>query len=65
MITPLILGALARPAAAQTQAAPNGRLLTVIVNDFANNDRNRSGGDALARMATDAVAVELATSARF
>ena len=54
-------GVFARPALAQAGAA--GGVQTVIVIDFVN--RSNVGGDALARLATDAVAVELANSARF
>jgi hypothetical protein len=51
-------GIFARPAMAQA-----GGVQTVIVIDFVN--KSGVGGDALARLATDAVAVELANSARF
>jgi len=51
------------PTAAQAQAAAAGSVQTVIVLDFQN--KSKVLGDALARLATDAVAVELANSARF
>src|SRR5438105_3673502 len=40
-------------------------LQTVIVSEFDNRDRNRAGGSELARWASDAIAVEMASSARF
>ncbi len=51
------------PGAANAQAAVSGSVQTVIVIDFANKPGFL--GEALARRATDAVAVELANSARF
>src|SRR5579862_7209854 len=69
MVTSMLCGTMsARPAyaqGAQAGATPAGNLLTVIVIDFTNSDRNKAGGEALARFATDAVAVELASSNRF
>lgn len=66
MLTPMLIGLTPQQAYAQQGTATTaGNLLTVIVNDFTNADRNKTGGDALARYATDAVAVELAQSARF
>jgi curli biogenesis system outer membrane secretion channel CsgG len=66
MLTPVLMGLTPQAAYAQ-QGTPTtaGNLLTVIVNDFTNLDKNHTGGEALARYATDAVAVELAQSARF
>jgi hypothetical protein len=65
MVFPLYAGIVApRSAAAQQPApAPVGNSLTAIVIDFVN--KSGFGGDALARFATDAVAVELASSQRF
>jgi curli biogenesis system outer membrane secretion channel CsgG len=67
MIFPMFLGIIApqRANAQQGNASTAGNLLTVIVTDFINADRSKTGGDALARYATDAIAVELAQSARF
>ncbi|MBI3720942.1 MAG: hypothetical protein HY248_00185, partial [Fimbriimonas ginsengisoli] len=65
MVLPLVTGLIApRSASAQQPApAPVTNSMTVIVIDFAN--KSKTGGDALARFATDAVAVELASSGRF
>jgi len=62
MIAPLACRVIG-PGAANAQVSVGGTVQTVIVIDFAN----KSGflGEALARRATDAVAVELANSARF
>jgi len=67
MLAPILFGVLTpqRAYAQQGNATTAGNLLTVIVNDFTNADKNKTGGDALARYATDAIAVELAQSARF
>ncbi len=63
MITPLIGGFIA-PISAKAQAGSStGGVQTVIVLDFAN--KSGTGGAALARLATDEVAVALANSARF
>lgn len=67
MITPLLCG-LVSPQAAYAQqggGVAQGNVQTVIVIDFTNNDKGKTGGDALARFATDAVAVEMAQSTRF
>jgi curli biogenesis system outer membrane secretion channel CsgG len=60
-----MLGMIGTPQAHAQQGAPvsGGNLLTVIIIDFAN--KSGIGGDALGRFATDAVAVEMASSARF
>ena len=60
MILPLLTQAL-RPQAARAQGASN--VQTVIVVDFVN--KSNVLGNALARLATDAVAVEMTNSARF
>jgi hypothetical protein len=64
MVIPLFSGlATPAPASAQATTAPVGQGLTAIVIDFVN--KSGIGGDTLARFATDAVAVELASSQRF
>jgi len=64
MILPLLTKvAVPQAWAQQGNSGAGGNLLTVIVVDFVN--KSSVGGDALARFATDAVAVELASSARF
>jgi hypothetical protein len=64
MIVPLVLGMIGTPQAYAQQGAPvSGGGLVVIIIDFAN--KSGIGGDALGRFATDAVAVEMASSARF
>jgi hypothetical protein len=46
-------------------ASPSSDTLTVIVAPFIHLDKQRAGGDDLARWAADAIAVELANSGRF
>jgi hypothetical protein len=67
LIAPLLGGLVApTPAyAGQTIGAGGGAVMTVIVVDFVNNSKPNIGGDALARFATDAVAVEMAASGRY
>lgn len=62
MLAPLACRVI-HPEAARAQTPAVGAVLTVIVVDFEN--KSRFLGEALARRATDAVAVELANSARF
>ncbi len=64
MTLPMITGVFgSRAALAQGTAAAGGNLLTVIIIDFPN--KSSVGGEALGRYATDAVAVELVSSARY
>ncbi len=64
MTLPMITGVFgSRSAFAQGTVSAGGNLLTVIIIDFPN--KSSVGGEALGRYATDAVAVELVSSARY